>query len=102
MIILDDILYYQLIAIIFSPLFICLLTPLYTSLKAKKQLGYSYQKGTYTMKQRYAELSRSSTGIQDDLYPQKDEDFFCPFCGFHMPKKIKFCPNCGESLDFES
>ncbi|MEJ2295775.1 MAG: hypothetical protein P8Y23_13550, partial [Candidatus Lokiarchaeota archaeon] len=64
--------------------------------------GYSYQKGSYTMKQRYAELSRSSTGTQDDLYLQKDEDFFCPFCGFHMPKKIKFCPNCGESLDFES
>lgn len=102
MIILDNILYYQIIPIIFSPLFICLLTPLYTSLKAMKQLGYSYQKGSYAMKQRYDELSSPSLRIQDDLYLQKDEDFFCPFCGFHMPKKIKFCPNCGESLDFES
>jgi hypothetical protein len=102
MIILDNIFYYQLIGILFSPLFICLLTPLYTSLKARKQLGYSYQKGSYAMQQHYVELSGSSIETQEDLYPQKDEDFFCPLCGFHMPKRIKFCPNCGESLDFES
>jgi hypothetical protein len=102
MIFFADIFYYQLMSIIFSPLFICLLTPLYTSLKARKQLGYSYQKDSYTMQQHYTELSTSSTETQEDLYPHKDEDFFCPFCGFHMPKKIKYCPNCGESLDLES
>jgi hypothetical protein len=89
LIILGDILY-QLIGLIFAPLFICLLTPLYTSLKVRKQLGYSFQKGSYAMQQRYAQAS------------QDEQGFFCPFCGFHMPHKLKYCANCGESLDFES
>ncbi len=90
MIILDDLIYYQMISLIFSPLFICILTSFYTSIKARKQLGYSFQKGSYVMQQRYAQAS------------QDEEGFYCPFCGFHMPAKLKFCANCGESLDFES
>ncbi len=90
MIILDDLIYYQLINLIFSPLFICILTPFYTSLKARKQLGYSFQKGSYNMQKRYDQTS------------QEEKGFYCPFCGYHMPSKLKFCANCGELLDFES
>ena len=106
LIIMDDIIYYQLIGLIFSPLFICILTPIYTSLKAKKEFGYMYQKGGYAMQQRYAQTTRISNEQIEDMSiegsQESDQGFFCPFCGFHMKTKLKFCGNCGESLDFES
>jgi hypothetical protein len=105
MIILDDIIYYQMINIIFSPLFICILTPLYTSIRAKRELGYTHQKGYRAMQQRYAQMTRSSSINQQFSQGDSNQDeqgFYCPFCGFYMPTKLKYCGNCGEALNFES
>ena len=102
MIILDDIIYFQLIGLIFSPLFICLLTPLYTSLKARTTLGYAYQKGSYAMQERYTQLSSvSNTQAEETSEEGSNQGFYCPYCGFHMLTKLKFCGNCGEALNFE-
>jgi len=103
MIILDDIIYYQLIGLIFSPLFLCLLTPLYTSLKARKQSGYGYQRELYEEQPRYAQISTDPDLEEAKMRDEGSEQgFYCPFCGFYMPNKLKFCGNCGEALDFES
>ncbi len=111
MLILYDLLY-QLIEIIFAPLFICLLTPLFVSCKARKELGYQYQKTRNvswgTQYDRYAPQDQGySRTIQDQPEPSikspesKKEGFYCPFCGFLNKVPKKYCPNCGEALDFK-
>lgn len=102
MIILDDLIYFQFIGIIFSPLFICLLTPFYTSLKARKQLGFNYHKGSIAMQQSYTQISASSKIEEEEMSKtDSNQGFYCPFCGFYMSTKLKFCGNCGEPLEFE-
>ncbi len=102
---------YQLILsivdILLAPLFICLLTTLFASLKARKDLGYYPKKGYY--QESYPRREQESfeftgnldTTLQPNI-PVKDwtkERFYCPFCGYLITSPKKFCPKCGESLD---
>ena len=77
----------NLVDIILAPLFICLLTALFASLKAKKDLGFSYQ----------AQHTIQETRSQQ---PQIEDNFYCPFCGYEMKVPKRFCPNCGEKFSF--
>ena len=80
----------RVVPILFEPLFICLLTPLFIHMKARKKLSYGYQKeNSY---QRAYKPPTQPEYVEDGIY--------CPFCGQHMDFKLKFCPSCGESIDF--
>ena len=70
----------NLVRIILGPLFICLLTTLFTSLKVRFDLGY--RRGYYQV--------------------NTDSGLYCTACGYHIGVKFNFCPNCGESLDFKA
>ena len=76
--------------ILFEPLFICLLTPLFIHMKARKKLGYGYQRENNY--QRVYKPPSQPEYVEDGVY--------CPFCGQHLDFKLKFCPSCGESIDF--
>ncbi len=85
----------NLVIIILGPLFICLLTTLFTSLKVRFDLGY--RRGYYQV------LTESDkTGAVQAQPERTDSEVNCPVCGYHMGFKFKFCPNCGESLDFKA
>jgi len=85
----------NLVRIILGPLFICLLTTLFTSLKVRFDLGY--RRGYYQVP---SELNGTE---QVQVQPEHvDSGIYCPVCGYHMGFKSKFCPNCGESLDFKA
>jgi hypothetical protein len=79
---------YNLINILFAPLFICILTPLFASLKAQKDLGEIY----YIKSEISSPISENKVGSESGLY--------CPFCGKYMTKKLSYCPHCGEDLNF--
>ena len=85
----------NLVTIILGPLFICLLTTLFASLKVRFDLGY--RRGYY---QVLAEPHRTEQ-VQNQS-EHADSGLYCPVCGYHMGFKSKFCPNCGESLDFKA
>ncbi|MFX0003655.1 MAG: zinc ribbon domain-containing protein [Candidatus Hodarchaeota archaeon] len=93
--------------IILAPLFICLLTSLFSSLKAKKDLQYQYQQGYYPIRESYKE----TYPLRQELYEKSEiqdstpninlkEKFYCPFCGHFISVPKKFCPKCGENLSF--
>lgn len=93
--------------IIFAPLFICLLTALFSSLKAKKDLNYLHQQGYYPIR----ETIKEAYPLRQELYEDAEiEDsspathiegkFYCPFCGHFISIQKKFCPKCGENLSF--
>jgi len=85
----------NLIRIILGPLFICLLTTLFTSLKVRFDLGY--RRGYYQV------LTESNRTEEVQVQPEHvDSGLYCPVCGYHMGFKFKFCPNCGESLEFKA
>lgn len=85
----------NLVSIILGPLFICLLTTLFTSLKVRFDLGY--RRGYYQVP------TESYRTEQVQVQPEHaDSGLYCPVCGYHMGSKFKFCPNCGESLDFKA
>lgn len=100
----------NLIDIILAPLFICLLTSLFSSSKAKKELGIQYQVRYYPVKEVYQESYQQpiqkSQEINEPGQPitpsklQVEGRFYCPFCGYLIEKPKKFCPNCGERLSF--
>ena len=75
----------NLIEIILAPLFICLLTSLFVTLKARKDLGLKYQRTRDPI----------HTGLIEEL-PR----IYCPYCGVLIPSVKKFCPRCGENLSF--
>ena len=77
----------NLVDIILAPLFICILTALFASLKAKKDFGYSYQTHRTIPEERPQQ-------------PQIEDNFYCPFCGYAMKVPKRFCPNCGEKFSF--
>lgn len=94
--------------IIFAPLFICLLTSLFSSLKAKKDLIYLHQQGIYPTREVYKE----SYPLQQELYEVDEtekstlstrlkEKYYCPFCGHFISIPENFCPKCGEDLSFD-
>jgi len=85
----------NLVTIILGPLFICLLTTLFASLKVRFDLGY--RRGYFQVP---TEPYRTE---QVQVQPEHaDSGLYCPVCGYHMGSKFKFCPNCGESLDFKA
>ncbi|MFX0057615.1 MAG: hypothetical protein ACFE85_00440 [Candidatus Hodarchaeota archaeon] len=89
MIIISEIIY-NIMNILLAPLFICILTPLFASLKAKKDLGNLY----YISPKLTSPISEGDEPSESGLY--------CPFCGKYMMKKLRFCPHCGEGLNFET
>ncbi len=83
----------NLVTIILGPLIICLLTTLFASLKVRFDLGY--RRGYHQV------LPESYRTEQVQVQPEHaDSGLYCPVCGYHIVFKCKFCPNCGESLDF--
>jgi hypothetical protein len=94
---------------VISPLFICLMTPLFVNSKFKKEIGYVRAPGYYRQRSPY----RQSYTPQYQEEPQYQENWksslqsratqqgsgiFCPFCGEKITTPKKFCPNCGEEL----
>lgn len=98
------------IDIVFAPLFICLLTVLFSSLKARRDLNYLYQQGSYPVRQIYKEEyplqqeSHEHIRSHESLSKVQIEGrFYCPFCGTLIKSGLKeFCPKCGENLSFIS
>lgn len=72
--------------ILLAPLFICLLTVIFASLKAKKDLGVKYQRSYYSVRE------------EPTLISQDEGRFYCPYCGVLIHSLKKFCPRCGENL----
>lgn len=72
--------------IVLAPLFICLLTVLFASLKDKKDLGFQYRRNYYSVKE------------EPTLISQDADKFYCPYCGVLINKFRRFCPRCGENL----
>jgi len=94
-IILFDLIYF-IVQLIFAPLFICLLTSLYVSLKTRKESFVQYQPSYDQTPQSYG------TPYRDESSSFKPgSGLYCPFCGEHTEKKTKFCPHCGEQFNFE-
>ena len=83
----------NLIAILLQPLFICLLTPIFTSARVKRHLSFG------TTIQPY--IRYPSVKVQPKELQFSDKGIYCPFCGNFMEFKLNFCPNCGEKLNFE-
>lgn len=108
MLILYNILY-NIVDIIFAPLFICLLTALFSSLKAKKDLGFQFQQVYQPSRDIYQESHRI---LRQEPYrvieteettaiPEMDvkNRLYCPFCGTLIQTPKRFCPKCGENLE---
>ncbi|MHA2008801.1 MAG: zinc ribbon domain-containing protein [Promethearchaeota archaeon] len=92
----------NLIEIIFAPLFICLLTSLYATLKARKDLAYQYPRSYRIPRERYRPII-SQPGIETTSPTvQAEGKFYCPFCGELIETPKKFCPNCGENVEMLS
>ncbi|MHA2392754.1 MAG: hypothetical protein ACXAEX_12480 [Promethearchaeota archaeon] len=92
MLILYDLIF-NAVDIILAPLFICLLTTLFASVKSKKDL--LYQERTSLIKEDFHPISQD---IPSKI--QLGEQFYCPYCGALIDSPKKYCPRCGESLSF--
>ncbi|MHA1350588.1 MAG: hypothetical protein ACTSPZ_07105 [Promethearchaeota archaeon] len=91
-IILYDLLYY-LPEILLAPLFICLLTSLYGSLKNSREQQTQYLSPTYQSSQNFeAPHTEVSKNLNSGMY--------CPFCGKRTPR-LEFCTHCGEKITFD-
>jgi hypothetical protein len=104
---------YAIPEIILAPVFICLITPLFASHKARFELGYQYQQQKYP---RWRVQYERDTPRSPIIYEQEiDKEFeskietteekkggyYCPFCGYYVSSPKKYCTSCGESLDFK-
>jgi hypothetical protein len=91
------------IDIIFAPLFICLLTALFSSLKAKRDLSqedYFVARSYEQLYPQQKEISHESKIHEQVPKIAFKEKFYCPFCGYFVSSPKKFCPRCGESFEF--
>ncbi|MFX1467259.1 MAG: zinc ribbon domain-containing protein [Promethearchaeota archaeon] len=100
---------YSIIDIVFAPLWICLLTALFSSLNAKRNLKLQAQYEYYPTRRFYQEQypqPQESYGVGENNVPrpiaQIEKNFYCPFCGHFISSPKKFCPKCGENLSFMS
>jgi hypothetical protein len=101
---------YSIGGILIAPLFICLLTTMFSSLKAQKDLGYKHVKKYYIPTERYQDLYSQRLQESDEqiesynqIYPTGkplESGMYCPFCGYLIKTPKKFCPKCGESVVF--
>lgn len=101
---------YSVVDILLAPLFICLLTPLFASLKVQKEMGRDPRMRQAQYQQQYQQYQRAPTygnaPQAQPIYqqgapsPASEKGLFCPFCGEKVTTPKKFCPNCGESLNF--
>lgn len=100
---------YNIVDIIFAPLFICLLTSLFSSLKAKKDLGFQFQRGYQPSRDMYQESYRVLRQEPYEVIETEETTsfpeisrggrFYCPFCGTLIQTPKRFCPKCGENLE---
>jgi len=106
---------YDIVGILLAPLFICILTTLFASSKARYDLGY--QKRSYrSQRMGYREeeyTPYSSSPRSSETYSKPNdaetatnvseikEGMYCPFCGVHIKTPRKFCMGCGKSLKFD-
>jgi hypothetical protein len=99
----------SLIDILFAPLFICLLTSLFASLKAKKDLiGFQFQRGITPIRNKYEDSyskpiqSSIEEPLKESIPPniQMEDKFYCPFCGVLVDRPKKFCSQCGQEFSF--
>ena len=92
----------SMIDIIFAPLFICLLTSLFSSLKAKKILKTQYHQEYYAIRddhqQPFEVIGSNESSTIDEV--KIEGKFYCPYCGVLIGTPRKFCSRCGESLSF--
>jgi len=102
MIILYDFIY-NIVQLIFAPLFICLLTSLYVSLKNRKEIFVQYQTSYDQTPQSYGNPYRvESSSIKSmNSVDKLGSGFYCPFCGGFVKTKRRYCPHCGEQFNFE-
>lgn len=95
---------YSVVDIIFAPLLICLLTSLFATVKAQKDLGYDYKREPYPVREGYPEAYPSQKLESYEEVPSYGtplkEGLYCPFCGYHIKIPKKFCPKCGEDISF--
>ncbi|MCK4481169.1 MAG: zinc ribbon domain-containing protein, partial [Candidatus Lokiarchaeota archaeon] len=108
MLILYNILY-SIVDIILAPLFICLLTTLFSSLKAKKDLGVQFQRSYQPSRDMYQESYRVLRQEPYEVieteettsFPEisREGRVYCPFCGTLIQTPKRFCPKCGENLE---
>ena len=102
----------DIIGMVLSPLFICMMTPLFVTSKARYDLGY--RRGYYPQRisyggeqvpySSYPRGSESSSSFDEVELVAKvsevKEGMYCPFCGTYIKTPKKFCVKCGESLEF--
>ena len=93
----------NLIEILLTPLFICLLTALYVHLKNKREYVIHYKHQAIIGPSReqnpyYQERTIPSTGNEEK---EGTRGLYCPFCGKFMKVQFKFCPHCGKEINFE-
>jgi len=91
-IILYDLLY-NLPQLLLAPLFICLLTSLYGSLKNNKEQQTQYLSPTY-------QSTQSFEAAPTEVFKNLNSGMYCPFCGKHTPA-LEFCAHCGEKIKFD-
>ena len=82
----------NIVQLLFTPLLICLLTPLYAHLKTRKEQYLTAQTS-------YLEAPRSFETPSKEVL--SDSGLYCPFCGKYSKVKYAFCLHCREKLDFE-
>jgi len=92
----------NIIYLIFSPLFICLLTSLYVSLKTRKETNVQYQTPYEQTPQSYGTPYRDEPSSIKSMnaVDKPGSGLYCPFCGEFVKNKTKYCPNCGEQFNF--
>jgi hypothetical protein len=120
-IILFDKFLFYLLATLFSPLFICLLTPIFASAKAKKEIGFRLQKEQFVSWEKRIEQPRprvQSSGKKPAKRPQakwktaasiskpsapkgRKGGIYCPHCGILIKTAKKYCPKCGGQVDLD-
>jgi hypothetical protein len=99
---------YDIMSILLAPLFICLLTALFASSRAKKELGYQYKRAYYPTREPYRQPYpppiQTPYQIPEPYKPApvpEKAGMYCPYCGYYIATPRKFCQNCGESLEFK-